>query len=377
MPGLYLHVPFCAHACPYCDFSFEVWRGDLARRFLEAFPVELRHRAAEPPWREMTFDTVFVGGGTPTCLSGRRLGWLFAQVRERLHIAPHAEITVEANPETVTDATLTALLDAGVTRLSLGIQSFSDASLKRLGRHHSAARAVRAVRQARQAGFRNLNIDLMFAVPDQHIADWDKTLARALDLEPEHLSTYCLTIEEGTPFARLAADGQLALPHESTQLAMYERGIDRLTGHGYRQYEVSNFARPGMECRHNLTYWTGGNYLGLGPSAHSHVDGRRFANVRRLGQYLQLIESYGTATDLDEHLSTGQRAGESILLGLRMTEGLDLRAFESRFGLEAYASREAAIATLVASGLLERLDGRLRLTRKGLAVADAVCAELI
>lgn len=377
MSGLYLHIPFCAHACPYCDFSFELWRGDLARRFLEALTVELGHRAAEPDWRDVTFDTVFVGGGTPTCLSRERLARLFTLVRAHLRVAPDAEITVEANPETVTDEKLAGLLEAGVDRLSIGVQSFSDVFLRRLGRHHSAERAVRAVRQARRAGFRSLNLDLMFAVPGQSMPDWDETLAQALDLAPDHLSTYCLTIEAGTPFGRQAAAGQVVLPDEEAQLAMYQRAIERLTGQGYRQYEVSNFARPGAECRHNLVYWMGGNYLGLGPSAHSHVDGRRFANARHLETYLRLIEARGTATDLDEHLSIEQRTGESILLGLRMTEGLDVRAFASRFGPDAYASRRDRIAALTASGLLERSGHRLRLTRQGLAVADAVCAELM
>lgn len=377
MYGLYIHIPFCAHACPYCDFSFEIWRGDLARRFLDALAVELERRAMESPWCKVTFDTVFLGGGTPTCLSSDRLAQLFSMIHGHIRVAPGAEITVEANPETLTDPKLAMLLDVGVTRLSIGVQSFNETTLQRLGRHHSADRAVRAIYQARQAGFRNLNIDLMFAVPGQQLSDWNDTLAQAVDLAPDHLSTYCLTIEEGTPFGRLASLGQLALPHEETQLTMYERVIDCLTEYGYRHYEISNFARSGAECRHNLIYWTGGNYLGLGPSAHSHVDGRRFANVRRLEAYLQRIEERGDATDLDEHLSAEQQAGESVLLGLRMIAGLDVRAFESRFGPDAYTSRRAAITTLTASGLLEQAGHQLRLTRKGLAMADTVCAELM
>lgn len=375
MPGLYIHIPFCAHACPYCDFSFELLRGGRAQSFLHALFVELDHHAAV--WQDTVFDTVFFGGGTPTCLTTTDLVRVFERLHARVRIAGDAEVTVEANPETVTDEKLAALRAQAVNRISLGVQSFQTHSLRRLGRHHSAARAIRAVEQIRNAGFSNLNIDLMFGAPEQSMDDWMDSLDTAVEIGPEHLSIYGLTIEAGTPFGRLAEAGRLPLPPEETALAMYDAAIDRLAGRGYRHYEVSNFAHPGAECRHNLTYWTGGDYLGLGPSAHSHIAGRRFANARDLGTYLQLVETRGHAVETDERLDREQRINEAILLGLRMIDGLDVRAFVARFGVAAYDARLPAIAVMRDAGLVEQTPGRLRLTRRGLAVADTVCMELM
>ena len=344
---------------------------------MDAVAVELERRATEDPWRHTVFDTVFFGGGTPTCLTPARLTTLFTRIRSSVAVACDAEITVEANPETLTDAKLATLLELGVNRLSLGVQSFTPASLRRLGRHHSVEQAVQAVYRIREAGVTNLNLDLIFAAPHQDMADWKETLACTLDLSPDHISVYGLTIEDGTPFGRLWTSGALVLPDEEAQVTMYTYAIDFLTRQGYHHYEISSFARPDAECRHNLAYWTGGDYLGLGPSAHSYVNGRRFANARRLGKYLRMIEERGNPTDQNELLSTEQKIGESIMLGLRMTSGLDVKAFTSQFGPEAYHTRKPTITTLTASGLLEPSQHRLRLTRKGLAVADTVCAELM
>lgn len=377
MPGLYIHIPFCAHACPYCDFSFEILRGDRVRRYMDAVVSEMKYRSEEAVWQNTIFDSIFLGGGTPTCLTPVRLNRLFEAIRQYFNVTDHAEVTIEANPETLTDAKLDALVSCGVNRFSMGVQAFTASSLQRLGRHHSVERAIRAVRQIRQAGIKNLNLDLMFAAPEQDLADWDASLSYALDLAPEHLSTYGLTIEGDTPFHRQWTSGALSVPDEDAQVSMYTQAIDRLSRNGFVHYEVSNFARPGLECRHNLTYWDGGNYLGIGPSAHSHLDGCRFANVRTLGAYLDRIEAHGTATDEEERLTQAQQAGESILLGLRMITGLDVRAFKSKFGLAAYEVRQPVIASLAASGLIEESNHHIRLTRNGLAVADSVCAELM
>lgn len=377
MPALYIHIPFCAHACPYCDFSFELLRGHQVERFLDAVTVEIEHRGGQTPWRDMVFDTVFFGGGTPTCLTSDQIIRLFTRIRDSLAVVETAEITVEANPETLTDAKLAVLADIGVNRLSLGVQAFTPESLHRLGRHHSVERAIRAVYQARAAGIKHLNLDLMFGAPEQTMTDWEASLTCALALEPDHMSAYGLTIEDGTPFGRLWKAGALALPDEETHIALYLRAIDRLTHQGYGHYEISNFARPGEECRHNLTYWMGGAYLGLGPSAHSHIEGRRFANTRRLDVYLEKMTAQGEATEQDERLTPAQEISEQIMLGIRMIEGLDMQAFESKFGPEAYRTRLPAVTRLTAAGFLEQKGRRLRLTRKGLVVADTVCAELM
>ena len=377
MSSIYIHIPFCAHACPYCDFSFELLNGELVRRYMETLAIEIERRREEYPWRDTKFETLFFGGGTPTVLTPERLKELFEIIRSSFSIVPDAEITMEANPETLTDAKLGALGELGVNRLSVGVQAFTEVSLKRLGRHHSVDRAVRAVSQARISGISNLNLDLIYAAPEQTTADWDETLARTIDLQPDHLSAYELTIEEGTPFGRAWSTGKLKVPVEEVQVDLYTRTIDGLTAQGYHHYEVSNFAKPGAMCRHNLVYWSGGDYLGLGPSAHSHVQGRRFANTKQLERYIQLTNERGNALDHDENLSAEQQAGETIILGLRMIEGLDLDVFTGRFGSEAYRVRQPVISSLTAAGFLEQSPRFLRLTRKGLTVADTVCAELL
>lgn len=377
MTGLYLHIPFCAHACPYCDFSFVLLREGSATRFLTALTIEMEARAVSDDWRKARFTTVFLGGGTPTSLPTPLLRTLFSRLRDSFDILSGAEITIEANPETLTEGKLTALREAGVNRISIGVQAFTVETLRRLGRHHSVGRAVKAVHQARAAGITQVNLDLMFGAPDQSLADWDESLGIALDLRPDHLSLYGLTIEEGTAFGRQATAGMLPLPDDDSHIALYYHAIDRLADQEYHQYEISNFARSGAECRHNLVYWTGGNYLGLGPSAHSHYQGRRFANSRDLAGYLERIESNGVATDFDETLTEDQKVHEAILLGLRLTAGLDRAAFERHFGSAAYLERAPAIQTLVLSGMLEWAGDRLRLTRKGLALADTVCATVL
>ena len=377
MPALYLHIPFCAHACPYCDFSFELLKGGQVKRYLDALDIEMAQRAKETIWGSALFTTVFIGGGTPTALSRDQLDKLLSLLHNHFRMAPAVEMTVEANPETLTRSKLTLLRSFGVNRLSLGVQAFTSVSLARLGRHHTMNQGLRAFEWARQVGFENINIDLMFGAPDQTMVDWDETLSRTIDLAPDHVSTYGLTIEPGTPFGRQAEIDALDLPDEDLHIDMYNRALDRLISAGYRHYEVSNLARPGAVCQHNLAYWNGADYLGLGPSAHSHIEGRRFANVRDLQPYLERIETRASIGDLDETLSVDERMHEFILLGLRQATGMDVQAFQHQFGYEAFQARRPSIDTLTESGFLEQNGTYLRLTRRGLAVVDSVCERLM
>jgi oxygen-independent coproporphyrinogen-3 oxidase len=232
------------------------------------------------------------------------------------------------------------------------------------------------VEQARRVAFRSVSIDLIFAAPGQTIEDWNATLNQALDLNPDHISVYGLTIEEKTPFGALYREGRLTIPDEETQRIMYDLAIDRLAEAGYRHYEVSNWARPGFECLHNLVYWTGADYLGLGPSAHSYCDGKRRANVRTLREYLTRIESGLSGVDFEETLTADQKVQEYILLRLRLMEGFDLEAFQTLFGQRACDTRRGALSRLIRSGFIEQTGTQVRLTRQGLCVADAVCAQL-
>ena len=344
---------------------------------LDALDAEAGRRGRESPWADIVFDTVFLGGGTPTCLTDRQLGRVFRTIHDRFRVAPRAEITVEANPETVTIPKLKRLRGLGVDRISIGVQSFSPEILLTLGRRHTADRAGKAFASAREAGFRNVNLDLMFGVPGQSAADWADTLERAVALDPEHLSVYGLTIESGTEYARLAEQGVLDLPDEGRHTDLYFKALDRLSGAGYQQYEISNLAKPGFACRHNVSCWKGGDYLGLGPSAHTRMDGRRLANARGLADYLRAMDGRGDATDMDETLSVDERIHEYILLSLRSVDGLDTRQFRDRYGDDAMNARDPAIHALAGEGLLAKRGPRLCLTRRGLALADSVCEYLM
>lgn len=377
MAGLYIHIPFCSHACPYCDFSFELLKDGQVDRLLSALENEAEYRSQESPWPDSIINTIFLGGGTPTCLTERQFERVFRMIYQYFHIEPNAEITVEANPETVTSSKLNQLCSFGVNRLSIGVQSFSDDILDQLGRRHTADQAVQATKLARDVGFANINIDLMFGVPGQIDLDWSNTLDCTVSLAPEHVSIYGLTIEPGTVFARRREDSQLDLPDEALQVGYYYQAIDRLTAVGYQHYEISNLSKPGDECMHSLSCWNGNNYLGLGPSAHSHTKGRRFANTRRLVDYLSAIEGRGQAIDLDETLTNEERIHEHILLNLRSIKGLDILAFRKHYGAEAMEKRASAIHALTEEGLLEKHGSQFRLTRRGLALADSVCEYLM
>lgn len=370
--GLYVHIPFCASRCPYCDFAFVVGRGRLSTRYADAVGREVRERVAREFSGQVRFDTIFFGGGTPTAVAPSEIGHILDAVASVAGLAQSAEVTVEANPGAVDEGKFRDLRRLGVNRLSLGVQSFDDDELRLLGRAHTSAEALRAYDAARGAGFENVSLDLIFALPGQTEAAWQSHLDRVIALGPEHISTYNLTVEPGTEFGRRLRRGRLTPLPEETQAAMYGAAIDRLTGAGYRHYEISNFARPGLCSRHNLGYWEGSDYLGVGMSAHSFIAGRRTWNVRGLIRYLERIEREGVAVAGQETLSPSERQTEAVLLGLRrVQEGVPVERILDHRGARRRIDR------LIADDLLERIGGRARLTRKGLMVADAIAVELI
>ena len=282
--GLYLHVPFCLRKCPYCDFASEPLdqAGGLpaARRYLDALAIELDLRAASGEFSGAEAETIYLGGGTPTVLPAEWLADILARLRMRFALAEDPEITVEANPGTVDEEQIAALLAAGANRLSLGVQSLSDDVLRTLGRVHSAAEAQAAIGAARAAGCADLNLDLIYGVPNQSLQDWRETLQRALDADAEHISTYALSVEPGTPLAADIDAGRLPSPDDDLSADMYAAAADLLPASGYEHYEISNFARPNRACRHNRRYWANAEYLGLGVSAHSHRGGLRWNHLR-------------------------------------------------------------------------------------------------
>ena len=330
--GLYVHVPFCARRCSYCDFSTGALSAHALERYLRAMALEIDRRA--PPAAALEFTSVFFGGGTPSALPARAFRGLWNRVRAAFAVVPGAEITLEANPESVRPALLDAWREAGVNRLSLGVQSLHDDELRGLGRLHHAARPGAAVALARRHGFRRLSLDLMFGFPGHTEERWSATLRRALELDPEHISAYCLIPEPGTPLGDRVLEGALALPSPAAQADMYATLTATLGRAGYACYETSNFARPGAEARHNLVYWLVRPYLALGPAAHGFVNGDRYGNHYALSRWATALER-GLSPEAERETQTpARRATEVMMLGLRLGRGLDSRDHPGRVWAE-------------------------------------------
>lgn len=388
--ALYLHIPFCTSKCGYCDFNSYEGLDHLTEGYTEALLGELDLWA--PAARDFRVRTVFFGGGTPSLTALPDIEAFTNRIRERYDVAPDAEWSLEANPGELTREHLEGLRATGINRLSIGVQSLHDDELAMLERAHSAARAVEAVEAARAAGFDNLNLDFIFGLIDQPLARWQDTLERALALAPEHLSCYALTVEPGTALYYQVAKGQLPEPDPDVVADHYEWTRKRLARAGYRQYEISNWARPGLECRHNLVYWRAEPYLGMGAGAHSFFAGRRFANLDAPNRYIDAIRE-----SVEERVATGggtlrqiaggetpddatQRA-DAMILGLRLLEGVSSTEFASRFGVTPDEAFPTAIARHLETGLLTRVpppDGdRLRLTPRGLLLSNEVFVDLL
>jgi oxygen-independent coproporphyrinogen-3 oxidase len=373
MLGLYLHVPFCQSICGYCNFNRGLLDEALKARYVEALAREIGGagdgRAA---------DTIFFGGGTPSLLSAAEVGRLIAACRGAFDVASSAEVTLEANPETVTETRLSAFREAGVTRVSFGVQSFDDRELRRLDRAHSAACAVEAVAAARRAGFGNVSFDLMFWLPGQPLQSWLATVDRAVSLAPDHLSLYLLELYPNAPLrdtmARAVSNGSRDWTQAPDDEAadMYLAALNRLDEAGYEQYEISNVARPGFACRHNVKYWQGGQWLGFGCGAHSTDRDRRWRNVAATAEYIERVAA-GAAPRIEQHrLSAEERAEEALFTGLRLSAGIDRAAFRARFGFDPWARFGRALAPAAEAGHLWRTDAGFGLTRTGMLVANEI-----
>ena len=361
MTGLYIHIPFCGSRCPYCDFAFVVGQHRTSERYVDALLKEFRTRTSG---MRPAFETVFLGGGTPSEIEPSLLHRILDEVRNRSALSPEAEITAEVNPED--HDRFDQIRKAGVNRLSIGVQALENETLKALGRRHTAEKAEAAYLSARRAGFDSVNIDLIFGAPDQTLDSWQRTLDRACELDPDHLSVYGLTIEDGTAFARRASRNRLPVPPEGDQAAMYEYTLDRLKEAGFIQYEISNFCKPGKACRHNVACWERHEYLGIGLSAHSFQGGCRTWNINDLMAYIEKVEATGTAGDAEEVITESKQQLETIMLGLRRPSGIP----------EEMAGNTYQLRNLIEGNLVEQSKGRIRLTRPGLLLADLVCAEL-
>ena len=376
--GLYVHIPFCFHKCHYCDF-YSITRQTPERmgRFVELVLAEAEMWVAGRRGPTPRPRTVFFGGGTPTLMSPEQMGRLIAGLRERFDFSTLEEWTVEANPATVRRDYCEMLRAAGVDRLSFGAQSFDRDELKTLERHHDPADVAESRSAARAAGFARLNVDLIYAIPGQDLASWSASLDAAVSLGTTHLSCYGLTYEPNTPMAVKQRLGAIRGTDEAVELEMFHHTRRRLASEGLEAYEISNYAAAGQECRHNLVYWSGGSYIGLGPSAASHVEGWRWKNRPHLGEWERAIEADALpATDV-ERLSEARRRGELAMLNLRLARGLNFADFARRTGADAGAVFTEQVDRLSRLGLIRVDPDAVRLTQAGLNVADAVAAEFL
>jgi putative oxygen-independent coproporphyrinogen III oxidase len=374
--GVYVHWPFCLSKCPYCDFNSHVRHAAIDEdRFARAFAREIETTAARVPGRQVS--SIFLGGGTPSLMRPETVGAVLDAIAKHWRLDDGVEVTLEANPTSVEAARFAGYRAAGVNRVSLGVQALDDASLKQLGRLHSVREALDAVAIARKA-FERYSFDLIYARPDQTADMWAAELQLAIKEAAEHLSLYQLTIEEGTPFFGLYAAGKLKTPNEATARALYDVTQEVCAHHGLPAYEISNHARKGAECRHNLVYWRGEEYAGIGPGAHGRLDinGSRHATMaeKRPEAWLMRVEANGHGVITNDVLNSAERADEFLLMGLRLVEGIDPRRYAALAGRPLNPRRIALLreeGAIVVDG-----DGRLRVTQAGFPVLDAVVADL-
>jgi len=372
--GIYIHVPFCRSKCQYCDFYSVTTKEDrLLEGYLRAVCDHIKEAGALAP--NYLVDTIYFGGGTPSFFGADGMAAILNTVRKSFDVAGGAEITFEANPDSVSDRLLRRLRNEGFNRVSLGIQCDDDEILKKLGRPHTYSQAVAAVKRIRKMGFKNLSVDLMYGLPGQSLTAWEKTLQNVLRLQPEHISCYGLSVEEGTPFYDYQEFCNLA--DDDTQADMYLSAIEILRQHGYRQYEISNFCKKGHVSRHNLKYWQGGEYLGFGPNASSDFGGRRFAIIRDLRGYIDGIRSGAQVLREVQEVPPRERAGEYLMMRLRTAAGVDPKEYESRY-LLPFAPLQSKLNQYKEQGYASRtFDGRWHLTPTGFLLSNTIISDLL
>ena len=389
--SLYFHIPFCTHRCAYCDFNTYAGQEEMIPAYVDALCQEITFvgRVAAEQCIETKAHTIFFGGGTPSLLSPPQFDSIFKSIRAAFSLTPDAEISIEANPGTVTEEALGQLRKIGINRISFGVQSANMEELRMLERTHDFFTVIEAVTSAHKAGFDNLNLDLIYGLPEQKLETWQTTVKRILDLHPEHISAYALTLEHGTPFGRWASKGLLPLPDPDLAADMYEWASETLEAAGYFQYEISNWAKPGHECTHNLQYWRGLPYLAFGAGAHGYANGFRYSNALRIKTYVERLSQPSSFTTqpfpispatVNQHKQTTQDdISEFMMTGLRLTqEGVSENDFQARFGTSMQEVYGKEIEELLKIGLLEiKNSGVLRLTSRGRLLGNQVFMRFV
>ncbi|MBQ8756944.1 MAG: radical SAM family heme chaperone HemW [Oscillospiraceae bacterium] len=372
--GIYVHVPFCRSKCQYCDFYSVTNKKDLDfDGYTQAVCTHIKEAGMQAP--NHIVDTIYFGGGTPSFFGGEGMAMILAAIRKNFDVSPTAEITFEANPDSVTDRLLRRVRGEGFNRVSLGIQCDNDNILKTLGRPHTYAEAVTAVKKLRKKGFRNISVDLIYGLPGQRLQDWNATLNNVLSLKPEHISCYGLQVEEGTPLYNMQEFYNLA--DDDAQADMYLSAVEILRKHGYHQYEISNFCKKGHTSRHNMKYWTGGEYLGFGPGASSDFGGSRFSMVRDVHRYIEGVLQGGTVVEELQEVAPRERAAEYLMMRLRTTAGIDRETYENTY-LLPFAPLEDLLLTYKQQNLaVQTYDGRWHLTARGFLLSNSIISDLL
>jgi oxygen-independent coproporphyrinogen-3 oxidase len=381
MLGLYIHVPFCSAICNYCNFNRGLFDADRKARYVDALVAEIEQAGlkacATSDGDVLVADTIYFGGGTPSLLEPEEIARIVEACTSSFDVADDREVTLEANPESVTQARLAAFRAAGVNRLSFGVQSLNDAELQRLSRLHNAARARDAVAEARAAGFDNVSLDLMMWLPGQRTSDWLATVDGAIALAPDHVSLYLLEVYPNAPLKEAMARAHWSQSPDDDAAAMYTTAMERLEDAGLRQYEISNVARAGRQSRHNLKYWTDGEWLGFGCGAHSTRDGVRWKNVSATEDYIERISRQASPAVDVRCLSPDERLGDALFTGLRLVDGIDLSAIDIRYGVDVWARFGDELQSFVDAGCLRHEGDGLRLTREGMLIAHEVMAVFV
>jgi oxygen-independent coproporphyrinogen-3 oxidase len=380
MLGLYIHVPFCSAICNYCNFNRGLFDADLKARYVDALIQEIR-QAGGAGWAgeagAWPADTIYFGGGTPSLLEADEIARIIAACESAFDVALEREVTMEANPESVTEARLSAYRRAGVNRLSFGVQSFREDELRRLSRLHSADRARAAFGEARAAGFDNISLDLMMWLPDQRVSEWLESIDASIALAPEHISLYMLEVYPNAPLKDDMARARWSQAPDDDVAAMYLAAMERLEAAGYGQYEISNVAQPGRRSRHNLKYWTDGEWLGFGCGAHSTRSGVRWKNISSTQEYIDQVGRGGSlAVDL-HRLTPDERLGDALFTGLRLVDGIDANAIQTRYGVDVWRRFGADLEPFLGAGCLRRDGSRLSLTRQGMLLAHEVMSVFV
>ncbi len=370
--ALYIHVPFCERKCLYCDFNSVSVKPGLVEEYLGAIENELRSRAKGYPFR-----TIFIGGGTPTVLQEMQLERLLRTISESIDDSQLVEYSIEINPGTLSDSKIEIIKKSRINRISLGVQTFCDVYLQLLERIHTAEKAKDTFLLLRKNGFSNINIDLIYGYPGQTLGEWKLDLEESLKLGPDHISAYCLSYAEGTPLLRLIESGIMKRLEEEEELMMYECLKETLKKSGFLHYEISNYAKTGKECLHNIFYWKSMEYVGIGAGAFSYLNGERFSNIRGVEEYVSTVNTQGNLVSFAERLSRERRASEILIMALRMTRGISRKEFRERSGFDLMELFERQVNSLVKTGLVNLDDKRVRLTTRGTLLADSVMLEFV